>query len=249
MEAALLLLPDKAGRYLTPHESSLTGAALTSPRPVWPLDGQGHIIHAYHTGQPYVSNGALDDAILEDPAALGLQVRSVISCPLNTRNRTLGVLCLLNPRQGAFSDNDVELARAIASQMAVSLESTQLFAAERARADLMAQINQISQDLDYTLDIPTLLRNTAHDIHRLLGYAGVSILLLDETGLRLDVVASASQGPGLVWPEGTVLHASHQGVICPRCRRAGDRHPRDSERARRARKQRLHGRGWHPPPA
>ena len=91
--------------------------------------------------------------------------------------------------------------------MAVSLESTQLFAAERARADLMAQINRISQDLDFTLDIPTLLRNTVLDIHNLLGYEGVAILLLDETGLWLNVVASAARGKGLVWPEGTALHA------------------------------------------
>lgn len=212
VEAALFLVPDRAARYLMIHTPSLIGINPNDYLPIWPMDGHGHVIHAYHTGQPFYSNEAIDDPILANPTTLGLAVHDVITYPLNTRNRTLGLMCLLNHRGGPFTEDDLDLARAIASQVAVSLESTQLFAAERARADLMAQINQVSQEMNFGLDLPTLLRNTVQHIHKLLGYEGVSILLLDDSGKAVTLVANAASNPALSIPEGYSF-PSTRGII------------------------------------
>lgn len=212
VEAALFLVPDRAARYLTIHTPSLIGVNPNDYLPIWPLDGHGHVIHAYHTGQPFHSNEAIDDPILASPTTLGLVVQNVITYPLNTRNRTLGVMCLLNHRGGPFTEDDLDLARAIASQVAVSLESTQFFAAERARANLMAKINQVSQELNVGLDLPTLLRNTVQHIHKLLGYEGVSILLLGDNGREVTLVANAASSPALIIPEGYSF-PSTRGII------------------------------------
>ncbi len=211
-EAALLLMPDHSGRRLVAHRPSAVGLSPRVGGLGWPLDGHGHVIHAYHTGRPFTSNTQIDDANLEDTASLGLAVRNVISYPLNTRERTLGVLCLLNKQGRGFDEGDLELTRAIASQVAVSMESAQLFAAERARADLMTVINHIGQELSFLFDLPTLLRRAAQGIHDLMGYEAVYLFLLDERGESIHLAASAAADPALTLPAGSTLPLG-RGVV------------------------------------
>ncbi len=204
VRAALLVMPDSAGQTLTVHRPSLWGLSPAATPPDWPLNGAGQVVHAYHTGEPALINSAIDDPVLANPASLGLQIGAALICPLNTRNRTLGVLCLLNRAAGTFDGGDLELARAVANQIAVSLESAQLLAAERARADLMALVNRISQELSVTLELETLLDKTVRNIHTLLGYECVVLLLADQGGQRVRLAAQATADPALQLTPGYV---------------------------------------------
>ncbi|HVO43444.1 MAG TPA: GAF domain-containing protein, partial [Aggregatilineales bacterium] len=158
-----------------------------------PLDSAGHMVHAYHTGKPYMSN--------EPPSDPSFERRNIITYPLNTRDRTLGTLSLINRRTGNFEDAHIELTRAIVSQIATSMENAQLYTTEHNRADLMALINRIGQDLTATLDLPGLMRKVVRALHELIGYEAVSIALLDENGSKLVVQASVSDIPGFYIPE------------------------------------------------
>ncbi len=211
-DAAMLLTPEQSGRFLTLHRPSLLGFERAVPQLLWPLDGYGHIVHVYHTGQPFCSNDAIGDPILESSQVFGLRVRSVITLPLNVHDRTLGVLSLFNRREGDFDDGHVTLTRAIASQIAVSMESAQLFAAERQRADLMGLINQISQEISAVLDEADLLHKTADGIRRWLGYEAVYIYLFDAGMDVVRLVASAAVAPNLLLPEG-YLQPVERGVV------------------------------------
>ncbi|NDJ78467.1 MAG: GAF domain-containing protein [Chloroflexi bacterium] len=188
-EGAQLLVPDHVTYQLRVHESSVYGLARTWPLDAWPLDGPGYLVDVYHTGYPYISQTPPPDA--------GPHCRNVLACPLNTRSRTLGVLHLINQRSGRFNEAQIELAQTIANQVAVSMSSAQMFAAERRRADMMGQINRVSQEIYATLDVQVLLRKTAHGIHQVFGHEAVYILLLDPERQMVQVRACATSTPEL----------------------------------------------------
>jgi GAF domain-containing protein/anti-sigma regulatory factor (Ser/Thr protein kinase) len=185
VDGAVLMLPDFKRDALVVHSPSRHGSARTMHIEPISLRGVGSVIHAYHTGYPYVSNAPEGD------------FRNLLLYPLNSRDRTLGVMCLFNRTHGMFHDDQVELARAIALQIATSMENAQLFAAERRRADLMSLISRISQELTATLDLTGLTRKVVQAMHQLLGYEVVSVMLIDDTGLQLTVQASVSSIPGV----------------------------------------------------
>ncbi len=204
VDGAVLMLPDATGNALVPHDPSRYGIAKTLPFHALPLDGSGHMVHVYHTGHPYVSNEPPSDPILDR--------RNIITYPLNTRNRTLGIVSLINRRSGEFEEAHIELTRAITSQIATSIESAQSFAGERARADLMSHISTVSQELTATLDLNGLMGKVVRAIHELLGYEVVSIMLLEENGQNIVVQASISSVPEVIIPEGYIFPIS-QGVV------------------------------------
>ena len=203
-EGAQLLVPDHIAYVLTVHEPSLVGLAQEWPRDVWPLDGPGHAVDVYHTGFPFISSRPMPN--------VGPKCRSLMACPLNTRNRTLGVLQLINQRSGAFSGSQVEIAQAIANQIAVSMGSAQMFAAERRRADMLNHINRISQDLYATLDPQNLLRKAAQNVYKMLGHEVVYVLLLTEDGQSVRVGACAASSPRLERPTDFTFPIS-QGIV------------------------------------
>ncbi|MCC7447449.1 MAG: GAF domain-containing protein [Anaerolineae bacterium] len=205
VEGAVLMMPDLRAGTLVPHDRSRYGIARHLPYEPIPLDSQaGHIVNVYNTGEAYVSNDPPSDPIMER--------RNIITYPLRSRNRPLGTISLINRKSGEFEESHVELTRAIASQIATSMENAQLFAAERARADLMSLINRISQELTATLDQQGLMRKVVSAIHELLGYETVVIFLLDDSGMNVSVRASVSSMPAVTVPEGFTFPIT-QGVV------------------------------------
>ncbi|MBN2306159.1 MAG: GAF domain-containing protein [Anaerolineae bacterium] len=191
-EGAQLLMPNHAAYVLSVHGPSLYGLAESWPIQSWPLDGLGYLVETYHIGQPYVSH--------ESPPDCSPDCRNVLVSPLNTRNRTLGVLHLINRRGGSFEKHDIDLSQTIANQIAVSIGSAQMFAAERRRADLMNQINRVSQELYATLDPKQLPRKTAQIIHKVFGHDAIYVFLLDESGETIQVPACSTNDPALDMP-------------------------------------------------
>jgi len=205
VEGAVLMMPDLRAGTLVPHDRSRYGIARHLPYEPIPLDSQtGHIVNVYNKGEAYVSNDPPSDPIMER--------RNIITYPLRTRNRPLGTISLLNRKSGEFEESHVELTRAIASQIATSMENAQLFAAERARADLMSLLNRISQELTATLDQQGLMRKVVSAIHELLNYETVVIFLLDDSGMNVSVRASVTSIPSVTIPEGFAFPIT-QGVV------------------------------------
>lgn len=184
-EGAMLLLPD--GNELVPHAPSLYGVVKEWNLQRWPLDGAGHQVEVFLTGQPYISN--------DPPTSVDLPRRNVMTVPLNTRQGTLGVLSIINRQEGHFTAAQGDLAIAIASQIAVSMASARLFAQERQRADLMQIINLITQEFTALLDMRGLLRTVATNINKYLLYDAVYIYQMDDENQVMTSHACAVNRP------------------------------------------------------
>jgi len=194
-EGAQLLTPDHVAYVLNVHEPSVYGIAQSWPITVWPLDQEGYLVDVYHTGQPYYAN--------TPPPEAEANTRNVLACPLNFRLRTLGVLHLVNRRSGPIDEEHIALAQAVANLMAVSLSSAQSFAAEHRRAEMLSQINQISQLLYTILDPEALLSAAAEKILEMFERDAAYIYLLkeDDKG-QVEVRATAATSPRLKGYEG-----------------------------------------------
>ncbi len=105
-DGALILLPDYEHYELVPHDLSLYGSVQTWPRHTWRLDGPGLAVDVYHTGAVQYDN--------EPEHSPQIAYKNALFCPLNTRQRTLGVLQLVNRKSGDFTDAHQELGQAIA---------------------------------------------------------------------------------------------------------------------------------------
>ncbi|MGC8658234.1 MAG: GAF domain-containing protein [Desulfomonilaceae bacterium] len=57
----------------------------------------------------------------------GLIIRNEIIVPLNTREKTIGCLVVINKREGRFSEDDVQLLTSLAGVVALSVENTTFF--------------------------------------------------------------------------------------------------------------------------
>jgi two-component system, OmpR family, phosphate regulon sensor histidine kinase PhoR len=74
--------------------------------------------------------------------------RSLAATPLNTRDGVVGVLALVNKRDGIFVEDDVTLLRAFSNPVATAVANARLFAeSERQRAAIQATASVLGQPL------------------------------------------------------------------------------------------------------
>ena len=127
-EAASLLMYDEAKQELTfevavgetenqiktqrvPADKGIAGWVLKNQKPA--VVDQAH------------KNPHFSDAI---DRALGFTTRSVLAIPLNSRDRVIGVMEIINKRgKTGFSDRDLEVASAFAAQSAVAIDNAHFY--------------------------------------------------------------------------------------------------------------------------
>jgi len=89
---------------------------------------------AARTGQLIVSEDLMSDPRLVRPACRQEKFGSVVSIPLTSRERTLGILTLYAARPHAFSDTDHNLLTLVGRHIGVAVENAQLSARMRELA-------------------------------------------------------------------------------------------------------------------
>jgi phosphoserine phosphatase RsbU/P len=92
--------------------------------------GQGIAGRVADTGEPTIVRSASDDPHFYSGVdqAVGFQTRNLLAVPLQVRGRTIGVVEIINTRDRAdFSDDDLELARALAGQAAIAIDNARLY--------------------------------------------------------------------------------------------------------------------------
>ena len=122
-----------------PSASVLRGARI-------PTDGS-FAAEALRTNQPQRSEDAQNDPRgYKYSLTLG-NTRTILSVPMKTRQRTVGVLSVYNKEgEGGFSDRDAELATFFANQAAAAIENARLYEQTREYA-VIEERNRLARDL------------------------------------------------------------------------------------------------------
>ena len=143
------------------------------------------------TGQPLVINDcAADPRWVVDPR---FPVGSWLGAPLIHRGEFLGVLNLDHPQPDAFSEEDAELAQALASQAAIALHMARQFQAEQRRAERYAVLNEVITAISQ-LDLRSLLEVVYHKISALTDTSTFFIGLHDAEAGTVHLVGSYDHG-------------------------------------------------------
>ncbi len=105
---------------------------------------------------------------------------TVLLVPIRIRAQTIGLLRLKKPpRSGAWDAEEIDLAQALAEQLATSLDSARLYQESVLRALQERTIGDVSARLQEALDLNTILRTAAKETQRAFGLPEVVIQLIE----------------------------------------------------------------------
>ncbi len=118
---------------------------------------------AVERGQPVLTtNAQLDPRFSDQESVIGYQLRSIVCVPLHVRERITGALYLDNRmRDNVFSQDDLPILTAFASQAAVAIENARLYTltdqALTARLEELTALQQIDRELNASLEMDRVL--------------------------------------------------------------------------------------------
>jgi signal transduction histidine kinase len=122
-------------------------------------------------------------------------VRSELAVPLAVGGEVRGVLNVDSDRVAAFAEADQQMLQALADQAAKVIQDTWLYAQLALKARLFEALIQVSQAINSTLSLDDALKVITQQAARLMEARVCSLLLLDETGLWMDLLACHGAGP------------------------------------------------------
>ncbi len=119
----------KLAGIVVPLEGSIAGTVLTENRAIVIDDVHGDPRH-----------------FREVDERTAFRTRSILGVPMRLKDKLIGVLELLNKREGRYGEHDVQYATILASQAAVAIENAQLVAALRQAYEDLDRLNKLKND-------------------------------------------------------------------------------------------------------
>ncbi|MQY77134.1 MAG: GAF domain-containing protein [Spirochaeta sp.] len=114
-------------------------------------------------------------------AMVRMDIGSMLILPLVIKGRTIGSIGLDSiGKQCTFRDKEINLAQAIADQVAIALENGRLFAEEHHQRQINETLREITQAVGSSLDPDDVLRMILQELKKVIDYQGGAILLIDE---------------------------------------------------------------------
>src|SRR6185369_16668313 len=130
----------------------------------------------------------LVDDVTKEPGYIDAvpNVRSELAVPLIIKNRVIGVIDIEARQPGYFTEEHKRLLTLIASRMAVGIENARLHTRTTRQARTLLLLNEIARELTSILNVDSLLARIAELLRRLIDYQMFSILMVDESGEKLQ---------------------------------------------------------------
>ncbi len=129
--------------------------------------GYGLVGKVAETGKHVISNDISQDESWQGEIGEGSEfaTESVLAVPLVTKDRVVGVLEVINKKDGsAYVEEDVELLTTFAGQAAVAIENARLFQQTdiqlNRRVQELEALERIDRELNRTLDLSTVAEIT-----------------------------------------------------------------------------------------
>ncbi|MGI5819001.1 MAG: CHASE2 domain-containing protein [Armatimonadota bacterium] len=135
-EASSVLMVDPGGQHLR-FEVAL-GEKAGMLKDITVRIGEGIAGTAAATGEPIVSQDVQSDERWSPDVAYAIDylTRSILCVPMLLRDEVVGVIEIINKRDGPFTEYDVQLMQVIAQQSALFLENARLYRVLSDRVDL-----------------------------------------------------------------------------------------------------------------
>jgi phosphoserine phosphatase RsbU/P len=121
--------------------------------------------------------------VLKDPRYLAAapEVRSELAVPLIVRGRVIGVVDVESRRPDYFTPTQQAILTLVAGRIATAVENARLFESAQKQAETLLLLNEISREMNATLQVEEVLRRAVELAKRLIDYQIFSILLYDES--------------------------------------------------------------------
>ncbi|HOU12096.1 MAG TPA: PAS domain S-box protein [Anaerolineae bacterium] len=114
-------------------------------------------------------------------------VRRILSVPLKTRNRIIGVLNLFDTEHtGLFTDDEVRLLSLFTDQAAVAVDNAQLYEEAQQRAEQLATMNEIGHAISTLQDLDSVLKIIYRQVQRVVPVDSFYICLHDPESDQLS---------------------------------------------------------------
>jgi len=192
-ERSTLFLVDDEGSGLVSKIAQGTAQATTIHLKV----GDGIAGHVAESGRPLRVDDVYRDDRFDDSwdRATGFATRSLLCVPMkNQQGRIIGVMEVLNKREGIFTGEDEELLAALSAPAAVAIENAKLYSAAVARNEELlgaqSRLEQTVRELDALFEVE-------QEIHRSTDLDGMLEAVLERTTavLRAEAGSVLLQAP------------------------------------------------------
>ncbi|MBA4379356.1 MAG: hypothetical protein C0393_01475 [Anaerolinea sp.] len=172
----------------------------------------------------FIPDTSLDERWLRRPddAAERSGAKSAICVPLMARERPVGVLTLVHPTPGAYSDEHFSLMQAIADQAGIAVLNARLYAESQRQARVMTSLATSAAIINMTLRLDEVLHCILTEIIKALQVETVTIALIEPDGALVFKAANGKQSESVIGKRipagqgvlGWVV-SEGQGVIIP----------------------------------
>ncbi len=128
----------------------------------------------------------------------GVPPMSMLLVPLTSRRAPRGVVAIAAEPGRRFAEAEVALAFALATTAANGLESAELHAETRRRAEELGLLLEVGRSLVATLELQQVLDAGVANLARIVGAPDAYLFLVDPAGRELEVRAAAGTFPEMV---------------------------------------------------
>jgi signal transduction histidine kinase len=153
---------------------------------------------AFRTREPQATTDGSDDQRVDPEVVRRFRCKATLAVPLLSHGRALGVLTLFERSGRAFGAMDVRLATHAAQLIAAALENARLYAEQHARAEEMAQLNEVARTLAGSLELQRVLDLGGETLRALLDGDAWFLLLHDEKAEGLRFAAAEKENADLL---------------------------------------------------
>lgn len=133
--------------------------------------GAGEIVHDAYADPRF-------DAKIDEQT--GFTTRSILCAPVRSaRGEVIGVVQALNKRTGGFSEDDLDLLGAMATQASIALQSTQFVERTKKTRQQEMEFLDLVADITSSLELSVLLRRVISEATRMLNAERSTLFLHD----------------------------------------------------------------------
>jgi len=117
--------------------------------------------------------------------------KSALSLPIMTREQLVGVITLVHPQIGFFTNNHLDLVQAIADQAGISILNARLYAESQRQARVMTAVAESAAVINASVQLDDVLQRILEQISQALQVEGASLALVDSDKGELEFRASS----------------------------------------------------------